>query len=336
MNRAIINTASVNSALIGGAERRMIKKNKNTFNPFLVDAWFMSGLSNSDKPTVLTGIKGNELITKNFAWSGMSGFGGYKHNTIVWTTEPTRAEKIVQEGNHYEFINIKENYSLVVVNGTLFSTLGNTIKVKIKGIPEGGTVYFGNPNYITATKDGIYEGAYQINPDNGLTNIGTTRCIGATIIVHFLPAEYEGALVFDGIDDYCKAINQPILTDYTIICRRVRQNNNYIASKSAIANKGAFIFEAINGTYSFASANEIVSPTEEVTYQTVTSYNGKVIIKGTAADTDSMWIGTVRDSDSRFFKGAIYYFALYDRTLTEEEIKKETDRLNVEWNKRLK
>lgn len=48
---------------------------KHPFNPSLVDAWFMSGLSNADKPGSITGVMGNEMILKNFAFTSESGFG---------------------------------------------------------------------------------------------------------------------------------------------------------------------------------------------------------------------------------------------------------------------
>lgn len=34
------------------------------FNKAMVDAWFMSGLSNSDKPSSIRGVKGNDLALK--------------------------------------------------------------------------------------------------------------------------------------------------------------------------------------------------------------------------------------------------------------------------------
>ena len=48
---------------------------KHPFNPSLVDAWFMSGLSNNDKPSSIRGVKGNEVVLKNFAFTSESGFG---------------------------------------------------------------------------------------------------------------------------------------------------------------------------------------------------------------------------------------------------------------------
>lgn len=45
------------------------------FNEAMVDAWFMSGFSNNDKPSSIRGVKGNEVVLKNFAFTSESGFG---------------------------------------------------------------------------------------------------------------------------------------------------------------------------------------------------------------------------------------------------------------------
>ena len=45
------------------------------FNDAMVDAWFMSGLSNVDKPSSIRGVKGNEMQLKNFVFTSESGFG---------------------------------------------------------------------------------------------------------------------------------------------------------------------------------------------------------------------------------------------------------------------
>lgn len=199
-----------------------------SFHQSLVDAWFMSGLSNVDKPSSIRGVKGNEMQLKNFVFTSESGFG------------------------------------------------------------EGS---------------------------------------------------YEGALVFDGVDDYGICTGLPILDDYTVICRRVLENNtkNVVASKSVVADNGAFIFEyGNNATYSFSEYTYglAVNLKDSVSYQTKNSYNGSVITVGTANDTDTLTLGIIREKDSRLLKGAIYYFALYDKSLTPEEIETEKERLNEEWLKR--
>lgn len=198
------------------------------FNDAMVDAWFMSRLSNVDKPSSIRGVKGNEMQLKNFVFTSESGFG------------------------------------------------------------EGS---------------------------------------------------YEGALVFDGVDDYGICNNLPILDDYTVICRRVLENNtkNVVASKSVVTGNGAFIFEyGNNATYSFSeyTSGLAVNLKDSVSYQTKNSYNGSTITVGNADDTDTLTLGIIRERDSRLLKGAIYYFALYNKSLTPEEIETEKERLNEEWLKR--
>lgn len=198
------------------------------FNKAMVDAWFMSGLSNADKPGSITGVMGNGMALKNFAFTSESGFG---------------------------------------------------------------------------------EGAY------------------------------EDALVFDGVDDYGICTGLPILDGYTVICRRVLENNtkNVVASKSVVAGNGAFIFEyGNNATYSFSeyTSGLAVNLKDSVSYQTKNSYNGSTITVGNADDTDTLTLGIIREGDSRLLKGAIHYFALYNKPLTPEEIETEKERLNEEWLER--
>ena len=206
------------------------------FNKAMVDAWFMSGLSNADKPGSITGVMGNEMALKNFAFTSESGFG---------------------EGN------------------------------------------------------------------------------------------YEGALVFDGVDDYGICTGLPILDDYTLICKREwidlpRKSNAAIANKRKVNQTlgGAFNFERLTTsqilTLSFGNYTNIQLSSSGVVYQTKTSYNGdKVISSGSLTDTDSLFLGC-SGNGIEFANCAIYYFALYNKSLTPEEIETEKERLNEEWLKRSK
>lgn len=153
----------------------------------------------------------------------------------------------------------------------------------------------------------------------------------------------EGALVFDGVDDYGICAGLPILDDYTVVCRRVIENKstNVVASKSINrGEKGAFIFEIYdnnkNSTWSFGVQNDVdINYNDSVSWQTKKSYNGeKNLVVGSGSDTDTLCLGLLREKDSRCLKGAIYYFALYNKSLTPEEIETEKERLNEEWLKR--
>lgn len=212
-----------------------------SFHESLVDAWFMSSPSNSDKPSSITGVMGNQMVLKNFAFTSESGFG------------------------------------------------------------EGS---------------------------------------------------YEGALVFDGVDDYGICTGLPLMDDYTVICRRkiIRiKNGSAVASKRTfpgdIGSFGAFVFErvyshGVKTTISFGKSNDMSEfDSNEVVYQTKTSYNGTTINSSNSNDSDILCLGANAYNISLgicqdFSNVAIYYFALYNKSLTPEEIETEKERLNEEWLKR--
>ena len=200
------------------------------FNKAMVDAWFMSGFSNADKPGSITGMMGNEMALKNFAFTSESGFG----------------------------------------EGT-----------------------------------------------------------------------YEGALVFDGVDDYGMCTGLPIMDDFTLICKREILNTSpgYVANKG-LGNAGAFHFEgsiqtidsnSTTGVWSYGTGNRVKLEESEVSWMTKNSYNGIELKTGNLSDVEQLYL--CRFSAS-FTKAAIYYFALYDKSLTPEEIETEKERLNEEWLKR--
>lgn len=203
-----------------------------SFHQSLVDAWFMSGLSNVDKPSSIRGVKGNEMQLKNFVFTSESGFG------------------------------------------------------------EGS---------------------------------------------------YEGALVFDGVDDYGICNNLPILDDYTVICKReiINEETGSVASKRTSSSQwnGAFIFERKNQLTSFGQNNYRTIQQNNVSYMTTTSYNGNTISRGSLQDTEYLILGADGfnidlNKAHGFSNCAIYYFAIYNKSLAPEEIETEKERLNEEWLKR--
>lgn len=344
LNKVAIQSIGIDAIRLPGVGSASAKGSGSLFHKSLVDAWFMSGYSNDNPPASIKGYKGYELVLKNFAFAGSSGFGKYSVNKITWVNT-NRCERIDVDYLTYTFVNITESNNSIlqyVEGGTRFSAVGNIVKVRVAGIPEGGKVGIGN--YITnITEDGVYEGSYTYDT-NGNTSISTTNCIGATITVEFLP-DNAGSLVFDGVDDYAVCDNMPILTDYTVICRRQiwdKQDDAdwVLASKSMSYGSGAFIFEFRDnkrdvirsyGDTTFVSMKR----SDSVSYQTATSYNGTDVLKGAGIDSSVLHLGNVRPNDTRYLHGAIYYFALYDKSLTTDEIEQEKIKLNEIWTKRL-
>lgn len=166
-------------------------------------------------------------------------------------------------------------------------------------------------------------------------------------------SSYEGSLVFDGVDDYAVCYNMPIQTDYTVICRRQIiniNNSSAVASKRTYPNDigffGAFVIERVtaNGSkalYSFGKDNAVNSfDSNQIIYQSKTAYNGKNLVAGDSSDTNILSLGANAYNLNlgrcqEFSNVAIYYFALYDKSLTPDEIEQEKIKLNEIWTKRL-
>lgn len=323
------------------------------FNKAMVDAWFMSGLSNIDKPSSIRGVKGNNLALKNFAYSLSSGFGKYEVDFNSWRTNNN-----ISYRNSIEF---KAEFNKDEIRGRKYflqhpdTEKINSFRIKVISNHTAEDIYELEYRYLNSDKQIQYfkissDGEYTLPASfpTDETEVTYTNKLGfaystyslkdISFTITQLPSAYEGALVFDGVDDYGICTGLPILDDYTVVCRRVIENDtNVVASKSIVAGNGAFIFEyANNATYSFSEYTYGLNMNlkDSVSYQTKNSYNGSVITVGTANDTDTLTLGIVREKDNRLLKGAIYYFALYNKSLTPEEIEVEKERLNDEWLKR--
>lgn len=155
------------------------------------------------------------------------------------------------------------------------------------------------------------------------------------ITIEVLPT-IEHALCLDGINDFGKVTGLPVLKDYTVVAKRkwlygdsvTSTETGSIVSKSKVGNNGAFILEQTlnrnpsrSSTFSFGTINSLMSNDklneESFTYQTKYSYNGNPIQAGAGIDSDSMWLGTIRDGDSRFSKLALWSLMLFPYSLSE-------------------
>lgn len=186
------------------------------FNKAMVDAWFMSGLSNIDKPSSIKGVMGNEMILNNFAYSLSSGFGKYEIDFNSWT-------KNVNAANFTNSDSVIHLTEILVANSKFLQTsVDATIssyQVKVEGITDDIKL-----RYVSYAEDGTGTYTYL---KNGINNLpisykkyaGFAASVVGTcnITITQLPSAYEGALVFDGVDDYGICTGLPILDDYTVI-----------------------------------------------------------------------------------------------------------------------
>ena len=202
-------------------------------------------------------------------------------------------------------------------------------------ISEGVEYYFPGGNFTCDRNTNV---GFVIKYKSGTQPTGQE--IDLNLVVAILP-EYPNALVSDGVDDYCYTDGLPILTDYTVIAKREYTNpsilytrGNCFASKATTNadNEGAFVMELVDGfrpnsefrNYNFGFQNitkQAFDSNNPYVYQTVNSYNGEKIVKGTVQDTEDLFIFSLRSTEiGRLGSIALYSFLLFDRTLTTAEI----------------
>lgn len=257
-------------------------------------------------------------------------------------------------GNSIHLTKANDNLALlftyVYKDGTVNEVSIPTFKLKVTGLKEGQNVVYNyvsedNVSDITSiriTEDGEYVCpkstifvpaeilsnvwiGFKVNPEN----------IDLDITIEVLPT-IEHALSLDGINDFGKVTGLPVLKDYTVVAKRkwlygdsvTSAETGSIVSKSKVGNNGAFILEQTlnrnpsrSSTFSFGTINSLMSNDklneESFTYQTKYSYNGNPIQAGAGIDSDSMWLGTIRDGDSRFSKLALWSLMLFPYSLSE-------------------
>lgn len=161
------------------------------------------------------------------------------------------------------------------------------------------------------------------------------------ITVEFIPS-HKGAVILDGVNDFGKVIGLPINKDYTIAIDYQRLNIGYIEnigttspiSKSIKAGQGAFLMNLIGSTgqhmntYSFGevSVSLFNDLDRQIYYQSKYKNQGYDITAGTGEDSNSLWLGAIRDSDARFFNGAIYSLIMFpysmNKFLLDRQLKK--------------
>lgn len=253
---------------------------------------------------------GHDLQMKNFAWSGMSGVGGYETNAEIYEFSPTSTNKIVAD-------RVKHISYTFEVKGMVS---GNDLSLR-DGI---------NTIYYSWEKDGIYTVDVDV-----LDPAGTLRLYNGyshqkgTFTVRIFPS-YPGAIVFDGVDDCGVCDNFPILTKekgYTVVALRsyLAESIGYLVYNGTNAKQSAFAFERSDSfdTWSWGINSSIRNSLPKLmSYQTSNSYNNNIISTGTAIEGDKL-IRIV--SSGGYCNVAIWELVFLDHDATEEELTKIKD-----------
>lgn len=276
---------------------------------------------------------GHDMTLYNFAKKLGSGIGKYEVDFNTWIPQSYVADS-TYTSNKLHITNIKGG------NAILYTKKGtNAMKVKITGIQSFNLVY----RYITENdvwealevdRDGIYElPASTTTTKTYYTGFTVPYYTGdCDITIEQIP-DYEGALVSDGIDDYGKVENLPIYKDYTVVAEYSRiRLDSCILSKSKISSVGSFIFNMANTSYSYTAPTDDLAPNDasmQVKYQSKYINQGRNINAGAQPDSDSMWLGVVRDNDARFSSLAVRSILVYPYSLSPLLIERQLKRYKL-------
>lgn len=177
------------------------------FSNSLVDYWNFGGKSNFDKDrTTVTGLLGNVLTAYNFGWSLGSGYGLFNENYLTY--------------NKAQYVFVTDDHSVTIMNfvpanNWILSKSGNSqlnaTRIRVTGLTANNQLAYG----YSPTNDGARvlmaipsDGEYDLPKSvvNTQTyNVGfiVQNALSQNVTIQQIP-EYEGAIVTDGVDDYLK------------------------------------------------------------------------------------------------------------------------------------
>ena len=303
---------------------------------------------------------GRDIQMYNLAWKGGSGIAAKPFETIkdytivsdearqkltiynefsykIKSNTPSyywTVQSIIRDNTSYQ-VTIITDKDCYWINATSFiNSEGNKESIR-KKYP----VLANTPTQVIICGLDQFEYPEGIEPTNAVSYVNLEYA--GEITITFIPS-CKGGILLDGINDFGKVIDMPIYKDYTFIIDReiisIGNTAGIVASKSEdstdVNKQGAFLFEYLGApnnisVWSFYKDNGKVANTDftrGISYQSKYSYNGIELLAGTALDSDKLWLGILRDKDSRFANVAIYSLMSFPYTMSkfliERQLKK--------------
>lgn len=318
--------------------RRRYLRNKNKINVPTPDCYydFSKGSNDDENRETIKDYSGNgnDAVAHNFAWSGMSGYGGY--DNII---QNGRISSIFCDKISNTEILIKRTHASSISTFVYISPSSNKAVYEIKGLTEGQIIYFGNDTskekILSVSKNGIYEVDW-----NDLYNINSNyyRCIYSDYVgdinctIKVLP-KYEGALVFDGVNDYVSldAFDSGFKTMF-MVCNPRNKYDVFLYDQRKNAEPpydyGLYTFNSVaynarnaNGTYINGIKNTKVFTKDLNNKKILISVNSKL----TQLNKPTIGVGITRNYSDM----ALYKFLGFKEALTEEQIQTVIKKYNL-------
>lgn len=306
-------------------------------------------------------VGGHNIQLNNISWEGESGINSYP---VVFGANKTWNVIRANDGIDWRYTLLANKitiYKIETSNKSLIYSYVHTasgsnsmtvpaFKIKVDGLKAEESIIY---DYISS--DNTARSSRIIIRDNGLYDlpvsvpIQVTEITPASVLIGFTIAlndnvskegltievlpTIENALCLDGISDFGKATGLPVLKDYTVVADRkiLGNNDGGTLSKSYSAGNGAFIFETGSVIYSFGTgtSGSGVQSKRMLSYLSKYIYNGNPVQAGAGIDSDSMWLGTLRDNDTRFAKLALRSLLLFHYSLSEFLLERQLRKYNA-------
>lgn len=304
---------------------------------------------------------GRDVQMNNLAWKGGSGIAAKPFETIkdytivsdearqkltiynefsykIKSNTPSyywTVQSIIRDNTSYQ-VTIITDKDCYWINATSFiNSEGNKENIR-KKYP----VLANTPTQVIICGLDQFEYPEGIEPTSAVSYVNLEYA--GEITITFIPS-HKGGLLLDGVNDFGKVTRMPVYKDYTFIIEREFLNETFpnqvcLVSKSKVAseieNGGAFIVDNISvnsiiNPYSFYKTTNLPGLNtfdRQIVFQSKYKYLDKDIAAGTATDSDTLWLGTFRDNDSRFANVAIYSLMSFpysmSKFLIERQLKK--------------
>lgn len=290
-------------------------------------------------------VGGHNIQLNNISWEGESGINSYP---VVFGANKTWNVIRANDGIDWRYTLLANKitiYKIETSNKSLIYSYVHTasgsnsmtvpaFKIKVDGLKAEESIIY---DYISS--DNTARSSRIIIRDNGLYDlpvsvpIQVTEITPASVLIGFTIAlndnvskegltievlpTIENALCLDGISDFGKATGLPVLKDYTVVAdREIKKSTGGVVSKNT--PNGAFVCEVTGEAYSYGAATPVsIDYKRKLSYQSKYIYNGNPIQAGTGVDSDSMWLGTVRNGDPKFSKLALSLLMLFPYSLSK-------------------
>lgn len=294
---------------------------------------------------------GRDIQLNNIAWKGGSGIAAKQYETFKdWTNTPYQTSTVTEIDEFTRVVDSTSNaYWVSMINRTSdFDKVHDSINIVLyqddmllvheckykidenvttKALYE--TLKSGVNTITLATIDKFTD----IPEDAEIMSLGewvNPKSNKGSVKITLLPS-YEGGVLLDGINDFGKVTGMPIYKDYTFIIDYERISytsegwGGAIVSKSPIANNGAFISMMANSAglnkqlFSFGGVTAFIKDdlSRILFWQTKYKSENTELTVGEGVDGDTLWLGTLRDNDSRFFNGVIYSLMSFPYSMSE-------------------